>query len=89
MAVETIEEMDRRTFSTWSMLGAEGLSTSRSLKRQMHQDAATTNEAAMEWNGMEVEALRRMVKRWEDDQKVAVVVTGQDSKMAKVIRESR
>jgi cell shape-determining protein MreC len=38
---------------------------------------------------MEVEALRRMVKRWEDDQKVAVVVTDQDSKMAKVIRESR
>jgi hypothetical protein len=40
-------------------------------------------------NGMEVEALRRMVKRWEDDQNVAVVVTDQDSKMAKVIRKSR
>jgi hypothetical protein len=48
---------------------------------------ATTKEAALEW--MEVEALRRMVKRWEDDQKGAVVVTDQDSKMAKVIRESR
>jgi hypothetical protein len=40
-------------------------------------------------NGMEVEALSRMVKRWEDDQRVAVVVTDQDSKIAKVIRESR
>jgi hypothetical protein len=29
-----------------------------------------------------------MVKRWEDDQKVAVGVTDQDSKMAKVIHES-
>jgi hypothetical protein len=38
---------------------------------------------------MEVEALTRMVKRWEDDEKVAVVLTEQDSKMAKVIRESR
>jgi hypothetical protein len=36
-----------------------------------------------------MEALRRMVKRWEDDQKVAVAVTGRDSKVAKVIRESR
>jgi hypothetical protein len=39
-------------------------------------------------NGMEVEAQRRMVKRWEDDENVAVVVTDQDSKMAKVICES-
>jgi hypothetical protein len=39
-------------------------------------------------NGMEVEALRRMVKREEDDQKVAAAVTDQDSEMAKVIRES-
>jgi hypothetical protein len=31
-------------------------------------------------NGMELEAVRRMVKKWEDDQKVVVVVTGQDSK---------
>jgi hypothetical protein len=38
---------------------------------------------------MEVEAQRRTAKRWEDDQKVGVVVTHQDSKMAKVIRESR
>jgi hypothetical protein len=30
-----------------------------------------------------------MVKRWEYDQKMAVVATGQDSTMAKVIRESR
>jgi hypothetical protein len=29
-----------------------------------------------------------MVKRWKDDQKAVVVVTHQDSKMAKVIRES-
>jgi hypothetical protein len=39
-------------------------------------------------NGMEVEAMRRMVKRWEDDQKTAVAVTDQDPKMAKVIHES-
>jgi hypothetical protein len=38
---------------------------------------------------MEVEAQKRMVKRWEDDQKVAVIVRDQDSRMAKVIRESR
>jgi hypothetical protein len=38
---------------------------------------------------MEVEALREIVKRWEDDQKVAVIVMEQDSEMAKVIRESR
>jgi hypothetical protein len=38
---------------------------------------------------MEVEALRRMVKRWEDNQKVAAVATDQDSKMENVIRESR
>jgi hypothetical protein len=37
---------------------------------------------------MEVEVLRRMAKRWKDDQKVEVVVTDQDSKTAKVIRES-
>jgi hypothetical protein len=29
-------------------------------------------------NGMEVKAPRRMVKRWEDDQKAAVEVTDQD-----------
>jgi hypothetical protein len=29
-------------------------------------------------NGMEVEALKRMVKRLEDDQKVAIVVTDED-----------
>jgi hypothetical protein len=41
-------------------------------------------------NGMEVEveAMRRMVKRSEDDQQVAVVVTDQEAKMAKVIHES-
>jgi hypothetical protein len=39
-------------------------------------------------NGMEVEALRRIVKREEDDQKVAIAVTDQDSEMANVIRES-
>jgi hypothetical protein len=38
---------------------------------------------------MEVEAMRRMVKRWEDDQKVAVAVTDQDSKMPTLIGESR
>jgi hypothetical protein len=38
---------------------------------------------------MEVEAMRRMVKRQEDDQKVVVVETDQDSKLAMVIRESR
>jgi hypothetical protein len=38
---------------------------------------------------MELEALKWMVKRREDGQKVAVVVTDLDSKMAKVIRESR
>jgi hypothetical protein len=38
---------------------------------------------------MEVDALRPMVKRLEDDQKVAVAVTDQDSTMAKVIRQSR
>jgi hypothetical protein len=38
---------------------------------------------------MEVKVLRRMVKRCEDDQKVGVVVTDHDSKMGKVIRESR
>jgi PHD/YefM family antitoxin component YafN of YafNO toxin-antitoxin module len=38
---------------------------------------------------MKVEGQGRMVKRWEGDQKVGVVVTGQGSKMAIVIRESR
>jgi hypothetical protein len=38
-------------------------------------------------NGMEVEALTRMVKRQKYDQKVAVVVADQDSKIAKVIQE--
>jgi hypothetical protein len=38
---------------------------------------------------MEVEAQRGKAKRWEDDQKVAVVVRDKGSKMAKVIRESR
>lgn len=40
-------------------------------------------------NGMEVEAMRRMIGRWEGDQKVETVITDQDSKLAKVIRESR
>jgi hypothetical protein len=39
-------------------------------------------------NGMEVEALRRMANNWEDDQKVAVVVIEDESRMAKVIRAS-
>jgi hypothetical protein len=38
---------------------------------------------------MEVEAQMGKVKRWEGDQKVAVVVRDKASKMAKVIRESR
>jgi hypothetical protein len=38
---------------------------------------------------MEAEAMMRIVKRWEDDQKVTLLVTGQDSKMPKVIRKSR
>jgi hypothetical protein len=38
---------------------------------------ATTKEAAMEW------------KRWEDNQKMAVIVPDQDSEMAKLIRKSR
>jgi stalled ribosome rescue protein Dom34 len=37
---------------------------------------------------MEVEAMRRMVKRREDGQKVAVVVVEQDSRMVKEIRKS-
>jgi hypothetical protein len=37
---------------------------------------------------MEVEAMRRMVKKLEHDHNVAVGVTDHDSKMAKVIRES-
>jgi hypothetical protein len=32
MAVGTMEEMDRRTFSAWSMLGAEGLWISKCFK---------------------------------------------------------
>jgi hypothetical protein len=39
-------------------------------------------------NGMEVEAMRRMIGRWEDDEKVETIITDQDSKLAKVIRES-
>jgi hypothetical protein len=38
---------------------------------------------------MEVEAVRRIVKRREHDQKEGVAVTDQDSKMGMVIRESR
>jgi hypothetical protein len=38
---------------------------------------------------IEVGALRRIVKRWEDDQQVAVALTDQESKIAKEIRESR
>jgi hypothetical protein len=38
---------------------------------------------------MEVEAVRPIVKRREDHQKVALAVKDQDSKMAMVIRESR
>jgi hypothetical protein len=30
-------------------VGAEGLLTSRSFKRKMHQDVATTKDAAPEW----------------------------------------
>jgi glutamate-1-semialdehyde aminotransferase len=37
---------------------------------------------------LEVEAMRRTMKKWEDDQKVSVVVTDQDARMASVIRES-
>jgi hypothetical protein len=37
---------------------------------------------------MEVEAMRRMIPRWEADQKVETVGTDRDSKLAKVIRES-
>jgi hypothetical protein len=48
MAVETIEEIDQRTSSTLSTLGAEGLWTSRWLKKQLHEDAVATKEAAME-----------------------------------------
>jgi hypothetical protein len=40
-------------------------------------------------NEIEVETRRRIVKGWEDDHKVAVAVTDQDSKMTKAIRESR
>jgi hypothetical protein len=39
-------------------------------------------------HGMEVESMRVM-KRWEYDHTVAIAVTDQDSKVAKVIRESR
>jgi hypothetical protein len=38
---------------------------------------------------MEVEAMSWMVTRWEDNQKMAVALTDQESKMANVIRESR
>jgi hypothetical protein len=37
---------------------------------------------------MEVEAMRRMVKRREDGQKVAVVAVEQNPRMAKEIRKS-
>jgi phosphoribosylanthranilate isomerase len=37
---------------------------------------------------MEVGSMKRMVKSWEGNQRVAVVVTDEDSKMAKVIHES-
>jgi hypothetical protein len=40
-------------------------------------------------NWMEAEAMRRMIGRWKDDQQVKTVVTNQDSKLGKVIRESR
>jgi hypothetical protein len=40
-------------------------------------------------NGMEAEAMRRMVGRWENDRKVKTVVTDEDMKLAKVMRESR
>jgi hypothetical protein len=40
-------------------------------------------------DGMEVKAMRLMVKRGEDDEKVSVVVTDEDWKMVKVIRQSR
>jgi hypothetical protein len=40
-------------------------------------------------NGMEVEAMKRMVNRWEDDEEVGTVITNQDSKLGKVIRDSR
>jgi hypothetical protein len=40
-------------------------------------------------NEMGVEALKWVVKRWEDDHNVAVVLMDQDSRMAKVICESR
>jgi hypothetical protein len=38
---------------------------------------------------MKVEEMRRPVKRWEDDQKVVVTGIDRNSKMAKVICESR
>jgi hypothetical protein len=38
---------------------------------------------------MEVETMRRMILQWEDETKVATVLSDQDSKLAKVIRESR
>jgi hypothetical protein len=38
---------------------------------------------------MEVETMRRMVCRWEDDQEVSTVITDQDSKLTKLIREPR
>jgi hypothetical protein len=40
-------------------------------------------------HGMEVEAARRMIPRWENEMKVTTIVTDQDSKLAKVIREFR
>jgi hypothetical protein len=40
-------------------------------------------------NGMEVERMTRMVKRWEDDPKEAVAVSDDDSETTKLIRESR
>jgi hypothetical protein len=40
-------------------------------------------------NGMEVETMKRMIHRWEDDRKVRTIITDQDSKLGKVIRESR
>jgi hypothetical protein len=49
MAVGAMEEMDRHRSSTRLMSGAEGLQTSTSFKKQMHQDVATTKKTAMEW----------------------------------------
>jgi hypothetical protein len=38
-------------------------------------------------HGMEVEAMRRLIVRWEDDHKVRMVITDHGAKMGKVIRE--